>query len=404
MNYQRLIPILCFVLIATPALAYEPGELFEPVVDVLEEQFFYRDFRDDGLPELAAYWRPKIRNSTDLEEETRLVHEFLAMIPVSHLALISRNTYRKLSAELVNERTETFGFSLVDKQGNYYVTSVMEEGPADIAGLKRWDRIVRIQGRPTARSLLLDRRSDDAALPDDPKHAILCLDDDPVRFQVERAPGETFTVQFAPDTYSAILAAKNSACIYEYRGKSYGYIHFWYMHLDGIGPLLESTIKDSARKCDGFILDIRGRGGYSASTSEVLDMLRMAKKLWGENVTVLIDHGTRSAKEILAFEIKKRELGVLVGETTAGAVLPAGFEYVGNDIVLMFPVFSHSSYRPHHGTGMSLAEYSVLMEGKGVKPHLEARDLGPHDEVGDAILKAALDYLNPDPLETFPTD
>ena len=80
---------------------------------------------------------------------------------------------------------------------------------------------------------------------------------------------------------------------------------------------------------------------------------------------------------MLAYELKTRRLGVLVGQTTAGALLPATFAKVGSDSVLMYPAFS-------------LGKHSDAIEGKGVAPDIEVESPVPFSAGADPIRDAGM--------------
>jgi carboxyl-terminal processing protease len=116
--------------------------------------------------------------------------------------------------------------------------------------------------------------------------------------------------------------------------------------------------------------------------TSVLRVLAGRNSKWRKPIVALIDNQTRSAKEMLAYEVKTRKLGVLVGQTTAGALLPATFAKVGSDSVLMYPAFS-------------LGRHSEAIEGKGVEPDIEVESPLPFsagaDPIRDAGMRKALE-------------
>ena len=79
---------------------------------------------------------------------------------------------------------------------------------------------------------------------------------------------------------------------------------------------------------------------------------------WRKPVAMLINEGTRSGKEVLAYGFKEYRLGELVGHRTEGAVLAATAFLIGDDGLLL------------------LAVEDVLVDGKrlegvGVEPTIE---------------------------------
>ena len=59
---------------------------------------------------------------------------------------------------------------------------------------------------------------------------------------------------------------------------------------------------------------------------------------WRKPVAALINEGTRSGKEVLAYGFKEYRLGELVGHRTEGAVLAATAFLIGDDDLLLLAV------------------------------------------------------------------
>jgi carboxyl-terminal processing protease len=110
---------------------------------------------------------------------------------------------------------------------------------------------------------------------------------------------------------------------------------------------------------------------------QIMNVLRADRAARNRPIIALIDRQSRSAKDVLAFEMKKTGLARLVGEKTAGAVIPATFANVGHDMILMFP-----SYK--------LPNYTDLLEHKPVEPDVYVERAGPLSAGSDPILKAGI--------------
>lgn len=79
----------------------------------------------------------------------------------------------------------------------------------------------------------------------------------------------------------------------------------------------------------------------------------------------------------LAYEFKQSGIARLVGEPSAGAVIPATFADVGHGSILMFPSFT-------------LPRYTQLIEFKPVEPDVFIERAGPMSAGHDPILKGGL--------------
>jgi carboxyl-terminal processing protease len=248
--------------------------------------------------------------------------------------------------------------------------------------VKRGDRVLTIDDLEPALSPRLDWRSDDAALPDPPTHALIAKETDRIALRLERREGQFLDIDFAAEEYSALEAARNSAQVIEVGGRKIAYIHFWFVHSTTMDKLLERLVRNEFKECEALVFDLRGRGGAAHMVTNVLRVLASRTSRWRKPIVALIDSNTRSAKEMMAYELKTRRLGVLVGQTTAGALLPATFAKVGGDSVLMYPAFH-------------LGKHTEAIEGKGVAPDVEVESPLPfsagEDPIRDAGIAKALE-------------
>lgn len=365
--------------LAAPPFRETSGTLFDNVVALLSTRYVDQKFRTEELPKIVEKYRERARESVTLEEQRAVVHDLLSHIPASHLGLLSKATHRGMLAELLRLPLPTFGFQLVAGDGGYYAGMVLENGPAIRSGLLQGDRIVTVDGVAVDDSPRFDWRSDDAYIGDerDPAiHQLTAGPGDRIELRVERRPGEFVNVSIAAEEYSAFDAARASARVIRTGGKSFGYVHFWFVHLSGVPELLREKIDGDFAQVDALIIDLRGRGGSATEVVRIVALVREYIAKSGKPVVALVDRQSRSGKDILAYEFK--ESGVrLVGEASAGAVIPAMFGDVGHDSVLMFPTFR-------------LPGYSDKLELKPVEPHVIVDRPGMFSAGRDPILEAGV--------------
>jgi len=365
------------LLAATPAPAPAPSDLLERVVDVLEHRYYDDEFRRAVLPELAATYRERARGARGLRAERELVHELLSHIPVSHLGLLSEASYRALFAELARQDQWMFGFQLVELPEGWFVDWVYEGGPADRAGLERGDEVLSLDGIAPAASPRVDWRTDDAALADPALHALLAREGDAVEILLRRRAGRVGRLRLPAGRTSGWRATRHSARVIDAGEWRIGYVHYWFVPLSGAGSYLRELCVGRFAGCDALILDLRGRGGAAHEAWAMLKALDPEGGVWDRPVVALVHADSRSAKEVIAYELAERGWATLVGETTAGAVIPATFEPVGSDSVLMFP-------------SMTLGEHTDRIEGRGVAPDVAVDYPLPWSEGRDPILEAGL--------------
>ncbi|HEV2805532.1 MAG TPA: S41 family peptidase [Chthoniobacterales bacterium] len=357
---------------ATPAAA-QPS-IFDNVAALLRERFYDKKFRDEQLPGLIDKYRPGPGSPSDLSAQRTAAENLLAHVPASHLGLLSDASYQYLIAELAGQPQPTLGFQLIRIDGSYFTSFVLEGGPAADAGVQPWERVVAIDGAPVEKSSRLDWAQKDAYLSierDPPIHSILCRAGDGVTVVLERRAGEQRTVKLTAQPYSALQAARKSVRLLELEGRRVGYVHFWFIHSTGVPELLRELLAGEFAGADGLVLDLRGRGGNGVVVPDILQILGD----WKRPIVALTDRQSRSAKDALAYEFKERHLATLVGEKTAGAVIPATFAPVGENTMLMFPSFT-------------LGEYTRKLELKGgVDPDIFVERAGPYSGGNDPILE-----------------
>ena len=143
---------------------------------------------------------------------------------------------------------------------------------------------------------------------------------------------------------------ESSARIIESDGRRVGYVHVWcyagYIYQRALEYLLsQGALKDA----DALIWDLRD--GWGGAQPEYLDLFnaraptmqvtdRSGKNefvnvKWRKPVAMLINGGTRSGKEVLAYGFKKYRLGELIGTRTEGAVLAATAFLIGSGLLLL---------------------------------------------------------------------
>jgi C-terminal processing protease CtpA/Prc len=374
-RHLAVVVLVSHALVAQEAAdGYAPGELFDAVVKAMARSYYDKEFRAQRWPDLAASYRPAALAAGDLHEERAVVDALLAQVPASHLALLSKATHTKMMDELSKREKPTFGFEVEQLAGQFFVTSVLEGGPAAEAGLRRGDRVLAIDGVTPGRCVRLDRSSDDAHLPDVPRHQILGEAGERVALRVQRdAAGRTRDLEVECAPYSAWRAAQASARVVVHDGQRIGYVHYWYIHLGGVHQHFRRLLRDEFATCSAIVLDLRGRGGDGISAGALVTAVRDA----GKPVVALIDKTTRSAKEVIAYRLRQEESATLVGEHTACAVIPASFRHVGEHDVLMFPTFT-------------LGEFTTAIELIGVTPHVHVADELRHAAGRDPILDAGV--------------
>lgn len=371
----RLVAAGLLVAAATSAQAPVPEPTVVDRVADLLSRYFYDPAVRERVPGLAAKFRERLQAGDDERRQREVAFELLREIDVSHLGLLSKSSHERLFDELWRRPRPTLGFELLKVEGDYYVVNVLEGGPADRSGLREGVRVRSIDGVVPERSSRLDFRTDDAALPDPPQHYLLAADGECVEVELD-APPETSDLSICAAAYSAFEAFRHSASTLEVGGVSVAYAHLWFVHMTGVVETLRDLLETRFADAEVFVFDLRGRGGSAPVVERILELFGEGA-VWNKPVVAVVDRRSRSAKDVLAYELRERDLARLVGERTAGAVIPAMFAMVGDDTVLMYPA-------------RSLGRYTDLLEGVGVEPHVAVAET-EIPALGDPILDRAFE-------------
>lgn len=208
---------------------------------------------------------------------------------------------------------------------------------------------------------------------------------------------------YLPGFHRALAnATRDSSEVLVCGERSMGYLHLW----SGTDTVFLGILKDSVANAhklghDGFILDLRdGYGGawwdyldpFHPDRSEYFgfttrnaqgtsDIMRPDPQVnsdaWTGPLVVIINEGTRSGKESLAYQLKKGERATLFGSTTAGAFTSGRGVFA-----------DRADYMLYLSVQEILLDGTVI-EGVGVSP-----DVVVAEESGvDAPLAAALNHL-----------
>ena len=309
---------------------------------------------------MRARYRPQAASARNREETAVVINAMLAELGASHthyytpeepayyqLADIFAGALERRGLERVFPRGEVTypgigTFTQADDQGRTFITGVVEGAPAHQAGLLLGDEILSVDGSPfrpvdsfrgkvgVAVSLSIRRTSGGA----------------PMAISVTPAdlhPNAMF-LRGLQASARVIGAGDNSRI---------GYVHVWSYASPRIQSALEDLIGDGPlRDADALVWDLRD--GWGGAQPEYLDLFNpraptmqvksrdgetgLVDVKWRKPVAMLINGGTRSGKEVLAYGFKEYRLGELIGNRTEGAVLAATAFLIGDEGLLLLAV------------------------------------------------------------------
>jgi carboxyl-terminal processing protease len=333
---------------------------FDEVWELVRDRFY--DPRLHGLDwhAMRARYRPLAASGRSREETAIVVNSMLAELGASHthyytpedpafyqLADIFSSALRRRGLERVFPSGEVtypgIGvFTRADDQGRTFTTGVVEGAPAHLAGLLLGDQILSVDDRPFR--------------PVDSFRGKVGI---PVSLWIRRTPaGDPMQINVTPaeihpnamflrglQASAHVIAVGNHARI--------GYVHVWSYAGRRYQSALEELIADGPlRDADGLVWDLRD--GWGGAEPQYLDLFNLRAPTmqvtdrngetgivdvkWRKPVAMLINGGTRSGKEVLAYGFKEYRLGELIGVRTEGAVLAATAFLIGDDGLLLLAV------------------------------------------------------------------
>jgi C-terminal processing protease CtpA/Prc len=406
-QFLRLMAIAAASAAAPRVLCAEQGDAgasasagtFDEVWRTVRDRFY--DPRLHGLDWSAVRerYRPDAERATSAEALARVINTMLGELQASHthyytpdepeyyqLAGIFAGALRRrgLDHAFPDGRIGYPGIGILSRAGapgGSTITGVIDGTPARQADLLAGDEIVSADGAPFQ-----------------PVRSFRGKVGQPVVLGLRRA-GAFRQISVTPvdiDPNKMFLdGMKASARIVPANGRRFGYVHVWSYAGYAYQRALEGLVSDGPlADADALIWDLRD--GWGGAVPEYLDLFNTRAPTmqltdrnggrqfegvkWRKPVAMLVNGGTRSGKEVLAYGFKKYRLGEVIGTRTEGAVLAATAFLIGGGLLL-------------------LAVDDVLvdgerLEGVGVTPTIEVQAGPPSVDGNDPQLDRAVAVLS----------
>jgi len=350
--------------VSTIQQQYYAAQMKRPLLDSL--------FREYGNAAISADSRP---------EFVRIVNEMIKKLGDSHFELHANyeQSYFIMESIVIQRPSPQpfIGAYFSQQKAGWRVEMVLNNSAAEKAGLRKGDVVLKANGEPFFPVDSLGRAGDT------------------VRLEFQRSGksyASTVAVKRADFVAQAAAATESSIRIIDSNGKKIGYIRLWMMLNESLKSSLQNAVSTKLRDTDAIILDLRdGFGGFVDGyadiffTPPVLSERKGQKSMmvrrmgYSKPVVVLINEGTRSAKESLAYLLKSSKRATLVGTKSAGKLLGSGQFRIADWAILQVPV-------------VDVYLDGKRYEGVGVEPDVAIdTEFGPNGE--DLFLKKALEVL-----------
>ncbi|MGE0707573.1 MAG: S41 family peptidase [Planctomycetota bacterium] len=395
---------------APDAPARPDPAVFDEVWQKVKGGFYDPKLHGVDWDAIGKKYRARVAQARTQRELHLILDEMFGELHASHLAMIEGDYYKPyVLADAVGKVVPRYGMSLTHLDGKdegFYVSRVLPGSAADAAGVRRGDRVLAIDGLPPHPRLLLPKPYE--TMFGGPRSYVIPAQTGSVVhlvLQRTRRPLGRFELRLAAHPWNEIEAGRHGARIIERAGFKLGYFHVY--HLLDAGPVshLHRFLVRHGAELDGMLVDLRGTGGLPQYADQIVDFFdkhrvgraaRRADGRWvppspsapffGKPAVALIDESARSVKEVLAFQWRRKKVGLLVGRTTRGAVLgtalPKAEKPLSDGSYVFVPMFD---VRPLSG--------GVTLEGYGVPPDVAVENALPYADGRDEVVEAGVEAL-----------
>lgn len=367
-------------LIALAILQQSPADDYSAtwnrVSEIISTRFYDRKNREEEMNRRLKETGEKVTKAKSRIEFRDTVLTMIEAFKASHFDFMTTEDQGYYTFDnIMGGKSELPNIGAWFKKGpdGYTVQMVLNGGEAEKQGLRKGDRITMANNKPFAPVRSFEGSSS-------------------VTLTLKRG-SETLTKTVVPTKTPGInmflQASQKSFRIIERDGKKIAYFHLWMMINDSFRTELNSAISKSI-DTDAFILDIRD--GFGGRPERFLDLFYIPGNRidwnFGEMTTtqvmgyskplvMLVNEGSRSAKEVAAHVVKSSGRGTLVGKNTAGHVLGTSPIRINEWSMLEVPM-------------VSLKVDGIDLEGRGVAPDIEVNpEIGADGE--DRILAKGIE-------------
>ncbi len=401
---SRSISAFLFILVAAagartqaPPVAALPGiaesadvrrAAFEKVWTTVNEKHYDPTFGGVDWKKVRAVYEPNAYAAKTNDEFHAVIRAMLGELKLSHFGVY---TVPKPDAAKTVGGSSGINFSLID--GRPFIKSIDPVSPAASSAAKPGFELKSIDGRTVAD--LLKHTNDYIAASKSSTALAQIYRESALRKAADGASGTFVSLRLANangkpvdvkiERYSPEYEMSEpignfppQEVVFESRllDGNIGYIRFNQWLIPQM-PKIRAAVREFSR-ANGIIFDIRGNpGGLGGMASGVAGFLVTQRTSLGSmrsresvqnfivypqagaftgKVVILTDHGSASTSEVFAVGLQEIGRATVIGETTAGAVLPSVFDTLPTGAIFQWAV---SDYR---------SPKNVLIEGRGVHP------------------------------------
>ncbi|MFI5385656.1 MAG: S41 family peptidase [Fimbriimonadales bacterium] len=327
------------VALQDPAIDY--AKAWSGIRTSIEGRYYARQQQHDRMESLLNKYEPKAKSAKDRSEFEQDVNAMIADFGDSHFGFFTKSDQGFYMMESLTKKNSAemphFGAWFRTTKLGYEIQMLLNGGAAEGVGMRKGDIVTEVDGQPFTPVDSLAAKAG--------KKVKLSFTRNQVPMTAEVEVAKSNGTDFFLD------ATKASVKVVESGGKKYGYIHLWTMSNESEKSALANAVFGKLKNTAGFILDIRdGFGGRPEGFGDPFFRPEVhlswqtqgftQDELFGYQrpLVVIINRGSRSAKEVFAYIIKASKRATLVGERTGGNVLGTSPSPVGDWGFLEIPM------------------------------------------------------------------
>lgn len=382
---------------AKPAVGQENIKVFDETWSRVRDSFYDSSLKGLDWEKIGNHYRAlAARPGADLRA---VINQMLGELGASHTSyytpeeiayydladIFANGLRRQLPRHFAQGEVSYTGIGMITRvvDGRHFISGLLDGFPAQAAMLKVGDELIAADGADF-----------------EPVKSFVDKAGQSVTLTIRRqAGGKTQTVVVTPqrlrpnEMYRE--AMERSARIIEAGGRKVGYVHVWSYARSAYQQLLEELLTEGRLKdADALIWDLRdGWGGADPGYLDIFNARSPTMRLtdrngkqdvvngkWRKPIVLLINEGTRSGKEVLAYGFKKYGLGPVVGTRSAGALLAGRAYLLSNGGLLILAV-------------ADVVVDGERLEGRGVTPDITVPFDIRYAQGHDPQLAQAIDHL-----------
>jgi carboxyl-terminal processing protease len=367
---------------------------FEKVWTTINEKHFDPTFGGIDWPKVRETYEPKAAAAKSDAELYTVLRQMLSELKLSHFGIFPPDAEMK-SAQAASGFT---GIELKMLEGQAVISQVQSGSTAEQAGLKKGFVVERVDGKTVAELLApLDDSLAKRDLPEQQRRLYrertlqaIINGKAETKAKLEISDGknqaQTFYVSRVEHKGEMSQAVGNfpaQEVVFEAKKleNNVGYIRF-NMWIIPQMPKIKEAIR-SMKDADGIVIDLRGNpGGFGGMATGVAGLLVKEQTSLGSmksrnnetkfivypqadtyqgKVFVLTDYGSASTSEIFAAGLQEIGRAKVIGERSAGAVLPSVFDKLPTGATFQYVISDYKSPK------------NILLEHRGVIPDTEIK-------------------------------